>query len=120
MRATIGFISLRMPRGCSSHDHRSHARGRLEPPGPLVAGELDDHLDGSAHAHGLGAESRAGADRSLRDLFRQAHARVEAWLVALVGDEVEDLFHRPVDDDFTFYADHLAVASRAALDTSAA
>jgi hypothetical protein len=34
------------------------------------------------------------------------HLRVEAGLVSLVGDEVEDFFRRPLDDDLAFHLDH--------------
>src|SRR6266508_5378318 len=44
---------------------------------------------------------------SVRDLLRAMHLWVVARLVPLIGDEVEDLLHRSVDDDLTFDADHV-------------
>src|SRR6266545_6898218 len=44
---------------------------------------------------------------SVRDLFGATHLWVVARLVPLIGDEVEDLLHRSVDDDLTFDADHV-------------
>jgi hypothetical protein len=91
IRATSGPTSLVMPCGSSSHDHRIRVRGdrierqatgeihgghvghRGEPPGSLVAGELDDHLDGSAHADGHRAEPGTDSDGSRRDLLDRAH-----------------------------------------------
>ena len=42
----------------------------------VVVGDLDDHVDGSAHAGGLGMETGADADRSVRDLLGEMHPRV--------------------------------------------
>src|SRR6266511_3452612 len=44
---------------------------------------------------------------SVRDLFGATHLWVVARLVPLIGDEVEGLLHRSVDDDLTFDADHV-------------
>jgi hypothetical protein len=58
-----------------------------------------------SHPH-LGAKRVPGADRSTRDLFRAQHARVEARLVTLVGDEVEDFLGRALDRKLALYAWH--------------
>ena len=51
--------------------------------------DLDDHVDGSAHGGGLGLETAADADRSVRDLFGEMHPRVVPGFPARVGDDVE-------------------------------
>jgi hypothetical protein len=69
--------------------HGGYVRHRSEPPRSLVAGVLDDHLDGSAHAHDP-ARKQVPTPMAPSEIFSARRIRVfEARLVALVGRDVE-------------------------------
>ena len=122
---TNGAINFRAPRGRTSHDQRirvppgtdsnvsapsvSIIDERVsdpEAPRPLVRRELDHHRHRPTHRLQLRPESRSQPDRTLRDQLGVNHPRVEARLVALVGDEVEHLLDRPLDHDLALDLGH--------------
>src|SRR5664279_3957634 len=111
-----GSFGNRLEGGPAMHVHRGRVCGGREGVWAVVVGDLDDHVDGSAHAGGLGVEAGADADRSVRDLFGVVHPRVVPGFPARVGDDVEYLLEWSVDDDLTVNVNHLApVCVRASL-----
>lgn len=65
------------------------------------------HFDGSPPRHGDRTEARTDPDRPAADLLRSQHSGVVDRFIALVRDEVENLFDTSIDQDFTADSCHL-------------
>jgi hypothetical protein len=79
---------------------------------PVIARDLDQHLNGPSPGRDGRAELGTGTNRSRGHLFGPHHLRVVLWLVALVGDLVKDNIDRPVDDNFAVNRDHVIPSIR--------